>query len=1016
MSKLYSVQNEQGHSREFFNYVRCIGESRSKQEEDRVVQRDLSELKKAFADPDLDKSLLKELVVRVFYAEMLGHSAEFGHIHCVNLSSSQDLLLKRVGYLGTWLTVPPEHNLMYLVASSLQRDMKSTNFLHVAAALTSVSKIARYDLLNAINTEVIGLLNHSSPLVRKKAVIAMHAFYRRTRGTMGDPERFRQALLDRDPSVAGAALSLFQDVVRNDPLSNRHLIGTFISMLRKIIEHHLPVDYNYQHVPAPWFQMRILKILTMLVGEDTVLAQQCEDVLVEVITRADVGTSMGYAVICEAIQVVTRIPHTPLLLELVVQATSKLLSGKNVNWRCAGIQALSQIALINPDCVREHQHVIMTCLEDGDEVIRRKTMVLLLAMCNEGNVDIITTRVVKCMSQQTDIYARRELAQRVCRAVELFSCGSKWYIDTMNKILLCASQYVPHSAVQGMLKFIVEGEGTSEREDVAFRVHCVKSYFCLLETTRGILPDVLYQVAAWIIGEYGFLSKQLSSAMLVDRLCDTLERAESDGSRCWVIMALMKIVSAIGSMPTNVEQLMGQLKSSRSIAVQQRCYEFLELARFPELLKRVLPLDGCCEDVEVDESMSFLDEVVRAAEQAGAKSYKGCMRHPADKQESILRTRAYEVQQPDIISSVAQQLPSSKVEETAQLTIQPTIRRWGFKNAALTPAMARKPNTDLESWDSTRENGSFAAPSMVCKPMVAEKDVKVFSMVNSEPSTTVIGNTSKCKKNEDFLNNVFGRGAQKGKIPVVPPSPVCVTDFFQSFEGKVDVEGDLVPPRIHIERSLAETAMGIIVRITSASRADNVVVSMLAPMNCTIRNTSCSLTTACIKNDQKVILHSLHAGEAIEIRAELVPSAFPTSGQVMAELSYQGARESLSASYFKPVTSSLTLLPTDVLRPPPQMSATQFGELWTRFEDEHRSHLHISSPITLEYLQQLLMERASMCAVEVICNEMIVAAVLIGIGELLLGHAAIAGSHTAIITLRSRSRSFTEFVARALSA
>ena len=50
MSKLHKAQTQQGHSKVFFEYIRSIGEAKSKQEEDKIVEKDLALLKHSVAE------------------------------------------------------------------------------------------------------------------------------------------------------------------------------------------------------------------------------------------------------------------------------------------------------------------------------------------------------------------------------------------------------------------------------------------------------------------------------------------------------------------------------------------------------------------------------------------------------------------------------------------------------------------------------------------------------------------------------------------------------------------------------------------------------------------------------------------------------------------------------------------------------------------------------------------------------------------------------------------------------
>ena len=102
-------------SKDFFNLVKSIGESKSKTEEDRIILSEVSSLKRRLAGKNDDysttgaagasvggggggsssassalsgekddhamvKKKAKEFLVRIMYVEMLGHDASFGYI------------------------------------------------------------------------------------------------------------------------------------------------------------------------------------------------------------------------------------------------------------------------------------------------------------------------------------------------------------------------------------------------------------------------------------------------------------------------------------------------------------------------------------------------------------------------------------------------------------------------------------------------------------------------------------------------------------------------------------------------------------------------------------------------------------------------------------------------------------------------------------------------------------------------------------------------------------------------
>jgi len=60
-----------------------------------------------------------------------------------------------------------------------------------------------------------------------------------------------------DPCVMAATLPLFHSLILDDPLSYKDLVPSFVSILKQIIDHRLPREYDYHRIPSPWIQVNI---------------------------------------------------------------------------------------------------------------------------------------------------------------------------------------------------------------------------------------------------------------------------------------------------------------------------------------------------------------------------------------------------------------------------------------------------------------------------------------------------------------------------------------------------------------------------------------------------------------------------------------------------------------------------------------------------------------------------------------------------------------------------------------
>eukprot|EP00744_Colponema_vietnamica_P007688 GILI01011040.1.p1 GENE.GILI01011040.1~~GILI01011040.1.p1 ORF type:complete len:955 (+),score=292.91 GILI01011040.1:24-2867(+) len=944
---------------------------------------------------------------------MLGQSADFAHIHCVNLVSSTDLIHKRTGYLSTWLCVNPESELMYLIVSNLQRDMKSNNFVEIAAALTASGKLIRNDLMASINTDVTALMSHQSSLVRKKAIICMHSFYRKSEGAIGDQKLFREALCDKDPSVMGASLQLLYDVCLADPAAQIDLLPSFISILKQIIEHRLPRDFDYHRVPAPWLQLKLLKLLGVLIGENRVLAEKYKDILIDTMKRADTGLNIGHALIFEAINTITSIAPIPELIEAAADSIAKFLMSNNANMKYLGVTALSRIVKIDRKYAQEHQQIVMTCLEDPDDTIRRKTLTLLFAMCNENNVEPIIGRLIRFLADTTDEFLRQDLVKNICITAERFSTNGQWYVDTLNKVLDISSEHVPQSTIQGMLKLIAEGEGEDEAVDAELRSYCVETYFVLMESSDKIRPSAIYQIAAWVIGEYGFLTKKISRAMMLDRLCDMVERTADATTKCWIVTAMMKLVAHNGSLPDNVEDVITKLKDSQNVALQQRCYEFLEVAKLPALIKKALPLDGCCEEIEVDKSMAFLDSIVQDALSKGAKPYvRKDVRLGGAKEEAGLKTDAYKTQRVDVVDEEDLNADKFNEEEDLKIIVKDGARRWGAKNLEEEAAVEKAIESVVDA-PSGDGHGS------------SEAHVDPMSDAPRKPT-----------KNEKFLNDIFGEGG--GKKKKVKKSTNRAEEALRraqeaetatqgmTTENQKIVTGTSEPalnstsdapagpysgPKVqaNVQKQSAPDCLRVRFGIMGLGEIRDVQVHLVGPAKCIVGLVTCAAPNSSVSgHDVKIPMIPANTPAFVDfaIRAE----DYPVGGIYGGEIRYKSA----AGEEGPLVRGGLNLALSDVLRPASSMNAEQFGQQWAKHAaGEGRLVIAFKKPVTPDVLQQHVGEIANLKIISVIGKEAIAAAFVVGCNQLLLAHMTVEGNNVNTI-VRSANKGFSDAIAKQL--
>lgn len=560
---------------------------------------------------------------------MLGHDASFGYIHAVKMTHDDSLILKRTGYLAVTLFLNEDHDLIILIVNTIQKDLKSDNYLVVCAALTAVCKLINEETIPAVLNQVVELLGHQKEAVRKKAIMALHRFHQRSPSSVSHfISHFRKRLCDNDPGVMGATLCPLFDLISNDVNAYKDLVISFVSILKQVAERRLPKSYDYHQMPAPFIQIRLLKILALLGSGDKHASENMYTVLGDIFRKGDSSSNIGNAILYECICCVSSIYPSSKLLDAAAEITSKFLKSESHNLKYMGIDALGRLIKINPDIAEEHQLAVIDCLEDPDDTLKRKTFELLYKMTKSSNVEVIVDRMIDYMISITDNHYKAEIASQCVELAEQFAPSNQWFIQTMNKVFEHAGDLVNAKVAHNLMRLVAEGFGEDDNgEDSQLRSSAVESYIRLIGEPK--LPSLFLQVICWVLGEYGTADGKYSALYITGKLCDVADAHSSDDTvKGYAVTAIMKVCAFEVAAGRRVEllpecqSLIDELSASHSTDLQQRAYELQAVMGLDaQAAERIMPLDASCEDIEVDKSLSFLSSYVQKSLENGAKPY-----------------------------------------------------------------------------------------------------------------------------------------------------------------------------------------------------------------------------------------------------------------------------------------------------------------------------------------------------------------------------------------------------------
>ncbi|KXZ54496.1 hypothetical protein GPECTOR_4g561 [Gonium pectorale] len=645
--------------REFDNLVKAIGECKSKAEEDRIITQELELLKQRLSDPKLDRSRGKEYMIRLIYCEMLGHDASFSYVKALQFASDPNIHTKKAAYLALTQFLDCNNQLVLLLVNTLLSDMKSDNYLIVCTALVATTKLIGADLVNAVYPVVVERLRHPKEHVRKKAVLALHWFASldpRRDGPLAGVEldkHFRTMLCDKDPSVMSAALCALHDCIKADPRPYKNLIPSFTSILKQVSEHRLPKSYDYHRFPAPFIQIKLLKILAALGAGDRASSENMAAVLHQALRRANTSHTIGSAIIYECVRTITTIYPNPALLAAAAESISAFLRSPSHNLRYVGIDALAGITALNPAAAAEHQVAVLDCLEDPDDTLKLKTLELLYKMTKANNIQVIVDKMMGYLATCPDEHIRRDIVRKVSDLAERYAPSPSWFVSTISEVFRLGGEHVDDGAAHRLTALIAE-------QDAELHGSAVEAYLALLDGEGGAgaggqqaggprkkLPETILLVICWVLGEYGHLARRPPAAVL-SRLLGVLtaHKSATDRVRATLLSALTKLAahtggaagpvgtallqphSSGGSSPgSDAAAFVHACANSQNLDLQQRAHELQALLGCPpSLLAAALPADAARQSFSAAElaevaALPFLDSMVERALAAGAAPY-----------------------------------------------------------------------------------------------------------------------------------------------------------------------------------------------------------------------------------------------------------------------------------------------------------------------------------------------------------------------------------------------------------
>uniref|UniRef100_A0A3B4Z7L1 AP-3 complex subunit delta-1 n=1 Tax=Stegastes partitus TaxID=144197 RepID=A0A3B4Z7L1_9TELE len=563
-----------------------------KEDEAKYISTCIDEIKQELKQDNI--AVKANAVCKLTYLQMLGYDVSWAAFNIVEVMSSSKFTYKRIGYLAASQCFHESTDVIMLTTNQIRKDLSSPNQYDTGVALTGLSCFVTPDLARDLANDIMTLMSHTKPYIRKKAVLIMYKVFLKYPESLRPAfPRLKEKLEDPDPGVQSAAVNVICELARRNPKNYLSLAPLFFKLMTSSTNN--------------WVLIKIIKLF----GALTPLEPRLGKKLIEPLTNLIHSTS--------AMSLLYECVNTVIAGQYWFSVGSASLSSLCVfgvvdspEVKYLGLLAMSKILKTHPKSVQSHKDLILQCLDDKDESIRLRALDLLYGMVSKKNLMEIVKKLMLHVDKAEGTTYRDELLTKIIdicsQSNYQYITNFEWYISILVELTRLEGTRHGHLIASQMLDVAIRVK--------AIRVFAVAQMATLLDNAhlltgnmqRNGICEVLY-AAAWICGEF---SEHLENPMqtLEAMLRPKVATLPGHIQAVYVQNAAKLFATVLKAQEGNTDSTTAQETSqlmidrlplfvqSANLEVQERASCILQLVKYIQKLQQ--------KDVEVAEEVNAL--------------------------------------------------------------------------------------------------------------------------------------------------------------------------------------------------------------------------------------------------------------------------------------------------------------------------------------------------------------------------------------------------------------------------
>uniref|UniRef100_A0A8C4WDF3 AP-3 complex subunit delta-1 n=1 Tax=Gopherus evgoodei TaxID=1825980 RepID=A0A8C4WDF3_9SAUR len=459
-----------------------------KEDEAKYISQCIDEIKQELKQDNI--AVKANAVCKLTYLQMLGYDISWAAFNIIEVMSASKFTFKRIGYLAASQCFHEGTDVIMLTTNQIRKDLSSPNQYDTGVALTGLSCFVTPDLARDLANDIMTLMSHTKPYIRKKAVLIMYKVFLKYPESLRPAfPRLKEKLEDPDPGVQSAAVNVICELARRNPKNYLSLAPLFFKLMTSSTNN--------------WVLIKIIKLF----GALTPLEPRLGKKLIEPLTNLIHSTS-AMSLLYECVNTVIPILKSPVLARnntvfLYVEKLYFVFFPPTVKY--LGLLAMSKILKTHPKSVQSHKDLILQCLDDKDESIRLRALDLLYGMVSKKNLMEIVKKLMIHVDKAEGTTYRDELLTKIIdicsQSNYQYITNFEWYISILVELTRLEGTRHGHLIAAQMLDVAIRVKAIRKFAVSQMAMLLDNAHLIASNTQRNGICEVLY-AAAWICGEF----------------------------------------------------------------------------------------------------------------------------------------------------------------------------------------------------------------------------------------------------------------------------------------------------------------------------------------------------------------------------------------------------------------------------------------------------------------------------------------------------------------------------------